>query len=67
MEDTINTDDEKINRSRCKTDKEGRERYLSSHRRYGNKKYICELCNVVIKITGKIRHNKSQKHLGQLE
>jgi len=67
MEHAINTGDEKINQSRCKTDEERRERYLSSHRRYGNKKYICELCNVVIKIAGKVRHKKSKKHLGKLE
>jgi len=67
MEDANNTGDEKINRSRCKTDEERRDRYLSSHRRYGNKKYICELCNVVIKIAGKVGHNKIQKHLRQLK
>jgi len=53
MEDAINRDDEKINRRRCKTDEERRES-LSSHRRYGNKKYTCELCNVVLKQAGKV-------------
>jgi len=67
MEDAINTGDEKINRSICKTNEERRERYLAYHRRYGNKKYICELCKVVIKIAGKLRHNKSKKHFKKLK
>jgi len=54
MENSINTGDEKISRRRCITDEERRERYLSSHRRYGNKKYTCELCSVVIKQAGKV-------------
>ena len=66
MEDATKTCDKKIPRPRCKTDEERRERYLASHRRYGNKPYKCELCNVVIKQAGKARHVKSKKHLNLL-
>ena len=63
MEDATKTCDKKITRPRCKTDEERRERHLTSHRRYGNKPYKCELCSVVIKQAGKARHVKSKKHL----
>ncbi len=48
MGDATNTCDKKVDRSRCKSDEERRERYLAKHRRYGNKSYTCELCVVVI-------------------
>ena len=63
MEDATKTFDKKITRPRCKTDEERRERHLASHRRYGNKPYKCELCNVVIKQAAKAKHVKSVKHL----
>jgi len=67
MEGATNTCDKKVVWSRCKTDEERRERYLAKHRRYGNKDYTCELCNVVIKQAGKARHNKNKKHLKNLD
>ena len=63
MEDANKTSEEKVKRPRCKTDEERRERYLASHKRYGNKLYTCEICNVTIKQAGKAIHNKSKKHL----
>ncbi len=63
MDDATNTCDKKVDRSRCKSDEERRERYLAKHRRYGNKSYTCELCVVVIKQAAKAKHIKSVKHL----
>lgn len=63
MDDATKTSDKKVDRSRCKTDEERRERYLAKHRRYGNKPYTCELCNVVITQAAKSKHVKSKKHL----
>jgi len=63
MEDATNICKEKVNRSRCKTDEERRERYLAKHKRYGIKPYRCDFCNIVITLAAKAKHLKSKKHL----
>jgi len=67
MEDAMKTCNKKVNRSRCKTDEERRERYLASHKRYGGKPYTCDTCNVVICQAAKSKHTKTKKHLKKLQ
>ena len=36
---------------------------LESKRRYGNKKWTCEICNITVLRGNKTHHLKSQKHM----
>lgn len=57
----------RIYQTKYETDEERYEAKKASMRKYANARYICDKCNKEVSKGDKIKHNKTKKHLKNVE